>query len=96
VISRIGEQRTTLENLIVLLRDYQEEDYSILADELQALYDEFGNINYSYEFREPSHDKAAMMTTIKSKRTVEVSDETLQIIADKVKEIRTKIVESSL
>jgi hypothetical protein len=96
VIARIGEQRTTLENLIMLLREYPEEDYSLLADDLQALYDEFGNINYSYEFREPSHDKEAMMTTIKSKRTVEVSEETLQVIAEKVKDIRTKIVESSL
>lgn len=96
VISRIGEQRTTLENLIRLLREYTEEDYSLLADELQALYDEFSNINYSYEFKEPSHDKEAMMTTIKSVRIVEVSDETLQIIAEKVKDIRTKIVESSL
>jgi hypothetical protein len=96
VISRIGEQKTTLENLIMLLRDYSEEDYTLLADELQALYDEFGSINYSYEFKEPAHDKESMTTTIKSKRTVDVSAEALQAIADKVKEIRTKIVESSL
>lgn len=96
VISRIGEQRTTLENLIMLLREYSEENYSLLADELQALYDEFESINYSYEFKEPEHSKESMTTIIKSKRTVEVSAETLQTIADKVKEIRTKILESSL
>ena len=96
VISRIGEQRTTLENLIMLLHDYSEEDYTLLADELQALYDEFETINYSYEFKEPEHHKESMTTNIKSKRTVEVSAETLQMIADKVKEIRTKILESSL
>jgi len=96
VISRIGEQRTTLENLIMLLREYSEENYTLLADELQALYDEFESINYSYEFQEPEHSKESMTTIIKSKRTVEVSAETLQTIADKVKEIRTKILESSL
>ncbi len=96
VISRIGEQRTTLENLIMLLREYSEENYTLLADELQALYDEFESINYSYEFKEPEHSKESMTTIIKSKRTVEVSAETLQTIADKVKEIRTKILESSL
>lgn len=97
VISRIGEQKTTLENLIQLLREYSsQEDYVLLADELQALYEEFGAIEYSYEFKEPSHDVENMTTTIKSKREVKVSDEALQIIADKVKDIRNKIVESSL
>lgn len=97
VIARIGEQKTTLENLIQLLREYSsQEDYVLLADELQALYDEFGAIEYSYEFKEPAHDAENMTTTIKSKRDVKVSDEALQIIADKVKDIRNKIVESSL
>lgn len=96
VISRIGEQKTTLENLIMLLREYSEEDYTLLADELQSLYEEFGSIEYNYEFKEPATDKENMTTTIKSIRTVKVSDETLQTIADKVKDIRNKIVESSL
>jgi hypothetical protein len=97
VIIRIGEQRATLENLIMLLREFSsEEDYSLLADELQSLYDEFDNITYNYQFIEPSHDNDNMLTTIKGKRSVEVSPEALQVIADKVKDIRTKIVESNL
>lgn len=97
VIARVGEQRTTLENLIMLLREYgAKEDYSLLADELQELYDLFGDIKYDYQFKEPSHDVENMTTTIKSIRKVEVSADALQAIADKVKEIRNNLVESSL
>jgi len=96
VIARIGDQKTTLENLVMLLREYSEEDYTLLADELQALFEEFVNIKYEYTPEEPIHDAPNMTTTLRGKKVVEVSDEVLQVIADKVKDIRTKIVESSL
>lgn len=97
VISRIGEQRTTLENLIQLLGTYSSEsDYLLLSEELSKLYEIFGGIEISYEFVEPLHDTENLTTTIRSKRSVIISPETLQEIADKVKDIRSKIVESSL
>lgn len=97
VIARVAEQKTTLENLIRLLSEYSSiEDYALLADELQSLYELFGDIHYEYRFVEPAHDIENMTTTIKSKREIEVSPESLQAIADKVKEIRNNLVESSL
>lgn len=97
IINRIGEQKTTLDNLIEMLEQYNnEESYANLIQELQDLYYEFDNVSYSYTYVKPETDEANQLTTIKCKSEVKISDENLKAIAEKIKDIRTKIIESAL
>ena len=97
VMNRIGEQKTTLSNLIELIESFgNDESYSSLAEELKDLYRNFENVQFTYTFNKPETDDAKMLTTIKSTTSVSISEADLKAIAEKVKDIRTKIVEASL
>lgn len=97
IINRIGEQKTTLSNLIELLENFKnEESYSTLVDELIDLYHEFDGIEFTYEYAEPVTDANNQITTIKSKTKVNLTDDNLKTISEKVKAIREKIVNSTL
>ena len=97
MISRIGEQKQTLDNLIQLLETYgNDESYSNLANELKDLYSEFENVQFNYVFNEPETVADKNLTIIKCKTTVNLSDENLKAISEKIKNIRQQIVEASL
>lgn len=97
IIDRVGEQKTTLGNLIEMLENYNnEESYNTLIEELRDLYTEFENIQFTYSFVKPETDKEHQTTTIKCSNKVTVTDENLAAISEKVKALRTKIVDSTL
>lgn len=97
LINRIGEQKTTLDNLIEMLEQYNnEESYANLITELRDLFFEFDNVEYTYSYVKPETDEAKQLTTIRCKSEVKISDENLQAITEKIKNIRTKIIESAL
>lgn len=97
MVEQIGQQKATLNNLIEFLDTYSnEESYSNLASELKDLYSEFENIEFTYTFNEPEVIPEKDLTIIKSKTTVNLTDENLKAISEKIKNIRQQIVEASL
>jgi uncharacterized coiled-coil protein SlyX len=97
LIARIGEQKATLDNLIQLLETYgNDESYSNLANELKDLYSEFENVQFNYTFNEPETVADKNLTIVKCKTTVNLTDENLKAISEKIKNIRQQIVEASL
>lgn len=97
LVERIGQQKATLDNLIQLLETYgNDESYSNLANELKDLYSEFENVKFDYVFNEPEVVADKNLTVIKSKTTVNLTDENLKAISEKIKNIRQQIVDASL
>jgi hypothetical protein len=92
VIKRIGEQKTSLENLIRLLSPYYgKEEVKAFADELIDLAGLFDNIEYIYIYEKPTVDAANKTTTINSRSEIKISSENLSSITKKVNEIRNQL-----
>lgn len=97
IINRIGEQKTTLGNLIELLEQYNtEESIANLIGEMQSLYTLFDEIKVTYTYQKPETDAENRVTVIKSSTKVDITPDNLNTITLKVKELRTKIVQSEL
>lgn len=97
LINRIGEQKTTLSNLIELLEQYNtEESIANLIAEMQDLYSNFESVEFTYSYQKPETDADNQVTTIKSTTKVNLTPETLATITEKVKALRSKIVDSAL
>lgn len=93
VRKRIGEQKTSLENLIKILQKYaNNEDFADFIDELIDLYYLFDDVDMVYTFVEPTVDPEKRITVINSTSEIQLSDEQLKEIADKIVEIRNQIV----
>lgn len=90
---RIGEQKHSLKNLIKLLQiHFNNEEYADLVEELSELYDLFEDVKITYEYIEPQTDVEKKLTTIKSKSEVDITQEQVDQISEKVKHIRNSIV----
>ncbi len=97
MIEQIGQQKATLDNLIQLIESNgNDESYSNLANELKDLYSEFENVQFTYTFNAPEVVEDKNLTIIKSKTSVNLTDENLKAISEKIKNIRQQIVEASL
>lgn len=93
LLERIGEQKTTLDNLIKLLTPYyQEEGLTEFIDSLLDLASEFDKIEVNYVYVKPTTDEANKTTTINSTTEVKVSPELMKIIQEKVRNIRGLII----
>jgi hypothetical protein len=93
LLERIGEQKTTLDNLIKLLAPYyQEEGLTEFIDSLLDLASEFDKIEVNYVFVKPTTDEANKITTINSSTEVKIAPELMSIIQEKVKNIRGLII----
>ncbi|HRG36946.1 MAG TPA: hypothetical protein PK289_00280 [Bacteroidia bacterium] len=95
VITRIGEQKLSLENLIGLLESYKADNAGIVAilnslTELNALYT---NVSAPNKSTEASTDKKNNVTTLDNGSTFELTPEQLKAISDKVSDIRNKIIQ---
>lgn len=97
LVNRVGEQKSTLESLIQLLEYYANDDsYSNLATELKDLFTEFENVEFTYTFNEPETKADQQLTVIKSSTKVNLTEDNLKAIGEKVKNIRKQIVDASL
>lgn len=93
VIRRIGEQKTSLENLLNLLyTNYEDQDIAALADQLADLKDVYEGIEYTYVFEKPTIKAAKKRTVINSKTEVKVTDEQLKEISKQVRSIRENLI----
>ena len=93
VINRVAEQKTTLSNLVKILSpNYNNPEFAGLIDslkELEAIYKEIENV---YTYVKPSVDAANKTTTIKSTTKINISEEQLKAITEKVMQIRIQII----
>jgi hypothetical protein len=93
VIRRIGEQKTTCNNIIKLLMPYYgNEEYVPLIDKLSELNEVFKGVESSYTYQEPTVDVAQKTTTINSTSDVHVNDEQLKQISSIIEAIRNDII----
>src|SRR5690554_303659 len=93
ILSRIGDQKQSLETIIELIEKYnnngQNDEYVSLFKDLKVLFME---IKTSYEYVEPTTDKELRLTTIKSKMNIEISNDLANRIIEKVAATRAKII----
>jgi hypothetical protein len=95
IIKRIGEQKYPLENLITILNPFYNEspDYAKLIDELVELAYIFDGIDVEYTYIKPDVDVKNKLTIINSTSELVMSDEQLDMISEKLTEIRNNIIE---
>ncbi len=91
--SRVGEQKNSLENLIGLMQQSNSTgQLDNVVTELQSLQTIFNKVEYNYEWVEPETKADKSLTIIKSKSTVNLSEEVLKEITDKITEIRNNLI----
>jgi hypothetical protein len=90
---RIGEQKTTVYNLIKLLTPYYSKpEFTTLVDDLMELNEIYEQVETTYTYVKPSVDVENKTTTINSTTVVNVTDEQLKAITEKVMKIRVEII----
>lgn len=91
--NRIGEQKITIKNLINLLLPFQDDSpmTSNLINQLNELKDIYGGIEFSYTFNPPTTIAEEKTTVINSVSKVDMTDQELSDITDKIEEIRNNI-----
>jgi hypothetical protein len=93
LIKRIGEQKTTVYNLIKLLTPYYNKpEVTVLVDHLMDLNEIYEKIETTYTFVKPTTDVKAKTTTINCSTTLNVSKEQIDAISEKVLEMRISII----
>lgn len=95
LINRLGEQKYPLDNLINLLSTYyyDSDHYTHLIDALVDLAYEFDGIMYNYYYAEPEVKPDKNLTIIKSQSKVVISEYHLNIITEKISDVRNQIIE---
>jgi hypothetical protein len=95
VIARIGEQKTPLNNIILLLEPYfntKSSEFDTLFEDLTNLAIYFDAIEENYTYKQPETKPDEKLTIIHSTTTYNISDEDLAEITKKVEEIRTWVI----
>ncbi len=90
--SRVGEQKSALNSLVALLSTYDNEQVQQVNSGLKELNDIFNGLANTYSYEKPITDVESKITYLNSKSTVEVSDEDLTSIKNKIEEIRNIII----
>lgn len=93
VISRIGAQKSTCNNIVKLLMPYyNNEEYTPLIDKLSELNEVFKQVEFSYTYKEPTVDAKKKVTTINSESDITVTDEQLKQISSMIEDMRNLII----
>jgi hypothetical protein len=94
IIQRLGEQKSTLDNLIKMLTPYyQQEGYTEFIDALTDLASDFDQVEMKYTYVKPEHDEANKITTIKSTSSALVAPEVLTSIINKITKLRNSVTQ---
>jgi hypothetical protein len=95
ILTRIGEQKHPLDNLIKILSPYynQTKEYGEFIDALIDLAYDFDGIDISYSYSAPTVDVKNKTTIINSKSELNMTDQQIKTIFEKISTIRKKIVE---
>jgi len=91
---RIAEQKSSLRSLIKLLTPfYSQPEYTEFIDKLNDLSKIFDGVEFKYIYEKPTTDANKKLTTINSKSEIEITPKQIELITQKVKSIRSQIVE---
>ena len=94
--NRIGEQKIIINDLLMLLRPYNEssDEYRELYNDLELLKREYSDVSITYTPGEPETvEKDGRLIVIQNEEsTVVISDDVLEGIIQKTEEIRNKII----
>lgn len=95
IITRIGEQKLSLENLIALLESYKTDNAGITAvlNSLNELKEIFNTIPDPTSETQAVTDKKNNVTILDNNSNYSITPEKLKEITDKVTQIRTKIIQ---
>ena len=93
VLERVAEQKLSLDNLVELLKEYSTDEtiqhfYPMFVD----LKDIFDKIDITYHSGEVKTDTINKMTTISGTSTVDVNEQDIQSIKNKIEEIRKEMI----
>ena len=92
---KIGEQKIILNNLMLLLKNYDRDPkFKDLIDDLGEIQSIYKNVTITYEKGEPEAVEEDGMLVIKQndKQFIDISNGTMMQIIDKTAEIRNKII----
>ena len=92
---RIGEQKLTLDQLMLILENYkQDKQYTKLLEELQLLKDLFRPVNIRIEKGEPEMiEENGMLTIVQNdKSIVEITPEQLAAIISTTEQVRNRLI----
>lgn len=93
VVDMIGMQKHTINTILdkMLERYIVEPGIEEIYTDLDEIRMVFEKVKIKYEYVDPETNKEKKVTTLKSKTTVEISDEVFNEIVDKIEAFRTKI-----
>lgn len=90
--NRIAEQKTSLETLIKLLAEYNENGANNeLITQYESLATIFESVQLNYEYSPPETNKQKSLTILNHSTSIEMDEKTLDLISEKIKEIRFHI-----
>jgi len=90
---RIAEQKTTVNNLIKLLTPYYNKpEFTPLVDDLMELNEIYEQIESNYTYIEPTVDVENKITTINSTTVINISDDQVKAISNKIMKMRIEII----
>lgn len=93
IVGRIGEQKQSLETIINVLNEYNEEQKNDQLIKLfSALKKTYEEIEFHYEYAPSKTDAAKKTTTFNHSVDVIVKDETMKKISFQIEEIRDAII----
>lgn len=95
IITRIGEQKLSLDNLIALLESYKTDNAGITAvlNSLNELKEIYNSIPNPTSETQAVTDKKNNVTILDNNSNYSITPEKLKEITDKVTQIRTKIIQ---
>lgn len=94
VLTRVGEQKQTLETIIDVLLDYNKDGVNDkLIGLLQQLEARYRGVKLIYSYVAPETSEADKLTTIKSRTIVEMDEETTNLIIEQIEKIRAYVTE---
>jgi hypothetical protein len=92
---RIGEQKINLDNIMLILDNYKEhQQVTEVIESLNELKKEFDGVEITYEIGEPETvEQGGMIMIVQNERSiVNITDEQLNKIISKTKQIRNKLI----
>ncbi|MBL4592793.1 MAG: hypothetical protein JKX68_03135, partial [Flavobacteriales bacterium] len=93
IVKRIGEQKTTVYNLIKLLTPYYSKpEFTTLINDLMELNEIYEQVESTYTYVKPTVDVENKTTTINSTTVVNITDDQLKAISEKIMKMRIDII----
>jgi hypothetical protein len=92
---RIGEQKLNLNNLLLILNPYNnQQQIADLLDQMNEIKEVFDQVEITYEMGEPETvEKDGMVTIVQHEKSlVQITEEQLKQIIDKTEQVRNKLI----